>query len=75
MDPMTEEPTVSGSDVDPRRAVIFVVAFVVAAAGLTVFLAQWIPLWITLPASLGLAMVASRTDARLRKTRPTGDQP
>ena len=75
MDPMTEEPAISGRDVDPRRAVIFVLAFVIAAAGLTVFLAQWIPFWITVPASLILAMVATRTDTRWRKSRHTGDQP
>jgi len=73
MDPMTEDQTETVAAPDPRRAVVFLVVFAIAAAGLTIFLARWVPLWVTLPASLVLAMIATRADARRRPIKSKGD--
>ena len=66
MDPMAEDQTEVATPADPRRAVVFIVTLVLIAAATTIFLTQWIPLWVTLPASLAVAMMATRLDARVR---------
>lgn len=68
MDPMTEDHSPAQATPDPRRAVVFIVCLVLVAAAGTVFLTQWVPLWVTLPASLLVAMLATRLDARRRTT-------
>lgn len=73
MDPMTEDQGPALPPADPRRAVVFIVALVVVAAGVTIFLSPWIPLWLTLPLSLVAAMAAARLDGRRRKTLKAKD--
>ena len=75
MDPMTEDMTASHAPPDPRRAVVFIVCLVLVAAGVTVFLSQWVPLWLTLPASVLVAMAVTRLDASRRQRNSGKDRP
>lgn len=75
MDPMTEDMTAPHAAPDPRRAVVFIVCLVLVAAALTVFLTQWVPLWLTLPASVLVAMAAARMDASRRQRKSGKDTP